>query len=71
MAISPDGKTALVSRDGDNRISSLLIDGTKVEPTKRDLAAGLRPYGLDIPSGDGTLRWPISAWAAGMPTRSA
>jgi DNA-binding beta-propeller fold protein YncE len=52
VAISPDGKTALVSRDGDNRISVLSIDGTKVEPTKRDLGAGLRPYGLDI-SGDG------------------
>ena len=50
VAISPDGKTALVSRDGDNRISVLSIDGTKVEHTKRDLAAGLRPYGLDISS---------------------
>jgi DNA-binding beta-propeller fold protein YncE len=50
VAISPDGKTALVSRDGDDRISVLSIDGTKVEPTKRDLAAGLRPYGLDISS---------------------
>src|SRR5262245_44912623 len=52
VAISPDGKTALVSRDGDDRISVLSIDGTKVEYTKRDLNAGLRPYGLDI-SGDG------------------
>jgi DNA-binding beta-propeller fold protein YncE len=50
VAISPDGKTALVSRDGDDRISVLSIDGTKVEPTKRDLSAGLRPYGLDISS---------------------
>jgi DNA-binding beta-propeller fold protein YncE len=50
VAISPDGKTALVSRDGDDRISVLSIDGTKVEYTKRDLNAGLRPYGLDISS---------------------
>jgi DNA-binding beta-propeller fold protein YncE len=49
-AISPDGKLALVSRDGDDRISVLSIDGAKVEYTKRDLAAGLRPYGIDIAS---------------------
>ena len=48
--ISPDGKLALVSRDGDDRISVLSIDGAKVEYTKRDLSAGLRPYGIDIAS---------------------
>src|SRR5262245_11512106 len=47
-AIAPDGKTALVTRDGDNKISVLSIDGSKVEYTKRDISAGLRPYGLDI-----------------------
>jgi DNA-binding beta-propeller fold protein YncE len=51
-AISPDGKLALVTRDGDDRISVLSIDGTKVEYTKRDISAGIRPYGIDIaPSG--------------------
>src|SRR5499426_4107517 len=49
-AISPDGKLALVTRDGDDRISVLSIDGTKVEYTKRDVSAGLRPYGIDIAS---------------------
>jgi DNA-binding beta-propeller fold protein YncE len=48
--IAPDGKLALVSRDGDDRISVLSIDGIKVEYTKRDLNAGLRPYGIDIAS---------------------
>jgi hypothetical protein len=48
VAITPDGKTALVTRDGDNKISVLSIDGTKVEYTKRDVSAGLRPYGLAI-----------------------
>ena len=48
VAISPDGRTALVTRVGDHRISVLSIDGTKVEYTKRDLNAGLRPYGIDI-----------------------
>jgi len=48
VTISPDGKLALVSRDGDDRISVLSIDGTKVEYTKRDMNAGVRPYGIDI-----------------------
>jgi DNA-binding beta-propeller fold protein YncE len=49
-AISPDGKLALVTRDGDDRISVLSIDGTKVAYTKRDISAGIRPYGIDIAS---------------------
>jgi len=48
VAITPDGKTALVTRDGDNKISVLSIDGSKVEDTKREISAGLRPYGLAI-----------------------
>src|SRR5262249_58497686 len=48
VAITPDGKTALVTRDGDNKISVLSIDGNKVEHTKRDISAGLRAYGLVI-----------------------
>jgi DNA-binding beta-propeller fold protein YncE len=47
---TPDGTMALVTRDGDHKISVLKIDGTTVEYTKRDLNAGLRPYGLDISS---------------------
>jgi DNA-binding beta-propeller fold protein YncE len=50
IAFTPDGKMALVSRDGDHKISVLTIDGSKVEPTKRDINAGLRPYGLDVSS---------------------
>ena len=48
IAIAPDGRTALVTRDGDHKISVLAIDGTNVTYTKRDLNAGLRPYGIDI-----------------------
>jgi DNA-binding beta-propeller fold protein YncE len=51
VAISPDGKTALVTRDGDDRVSVLSIAGTKVEPTKREIFAGLRPYGIDVAAG--------------------
>jgi DNA-binding beta-propeller fold protein YncE len=47
-AFTPDGKTALVSRDGDHRISVLSVDGTKVEDTKRYMVAAIRPYSIAI-----------------------
>ncbi len=50
VVFSGDGKTALVTRDSDHKIAVLSIDGAKVEYTKRDMNAGLRPYGLDITS---------------------
>jgi DNA-binding beta-propeller fold protein YncE len=48
VMFTPDGKNALVTRDGDHTLSLLSVDGSKVESAKRDFAAGLRPYGLDI-----------------------
>jgi DNA-binding beta-propeller fold protein YncE len=54
VAFTPDGRRALVTRDGDSRISMLVIDGRTVTLDKREIYAGLRPYGLDI-SPDG--RW--------------
>ena len=42
-----DGSTALVTRDGDSRISVLSVNGAAVTYTKRDLYAGLRPYSID------------------------
>ena len=47
-AFSPDGKSALVTRDGDNYVSMLSIDGSKVEKVGRDFATGIRPYGIGI-----------------------
>lgn len=55
VAFTPDGKSALVTRDGDHMISVLSVDGSKVELTKRNIYAGLKPYPLGI-TGDG-------AWA--------
>ena len=48
IVIAPDSKSALVTRDADHRIVVLSIDGNKVEATKREIASGLRPYGIDI-----------------------
>ena len=44
---SRDGDIALVTRDGDNRISVLSVEGDKVEYTKRDIYSALRPYQID------------------------
>lgn len=56
VAFTPDGKLAFVTRDGDNKVSVLKIDGDKVEYTKRDVGAGLRPYGINMsPKGDVAL----------------
>ena len=48
VVFSPDGKRALVTRDGDHRIAVLSVDGTNVELTKREMASGLRPNAIDI-----------------------
>ncbi|MGH8519727.1 MAG: hypothetical protein ACREUE_19920, partial [Panacagrimonas sp.] len=50
---TPDGTRALVTLNNGHRIAVLSITGTKVEYTRRDIAANLRPYGLEIsPGGD-------------------
>jgi DNA-binding beta-propeller fold protein YncE len=48
VVFTPDGKRALVTRDGDSVLSMLAIDGSKVESAKRDFTAGIRPYGADM-----------------------
>jgi DNA-binding beta-propeller fold protein YncE len=54
VIFSRDGATALVTRDGDSRISILSVDGNKVEYTKRDLYSALRPYQIDT-TGNGDV----------------
>lgn len=55
-AIAPNGRFALLTRFGDNRISVLSIDGAKVELTKRNIFAGLTPDAIEIA--------PDGSWAA-------
>lgn len=55
VAFTPDGRRALVSRD-DHRIGLLDVSGHTVKLGQRELAAGLRPYGMDVS--------PDGAWAA-------
>ncbi len=44
----PDGNTALLSRYGDNLVSVLHIDGSKVTLDERPLTTSLSPYTLDV-----------------------
>jgi DNA-binding beta-propeller fold protein YncE len=49
-----DGKTALVTRYGDNLIGVLKIDGTNIKLDDRKIVTGVNPYTLDI-ARDGRL----------------
>ena len=48
VLFTPDGKRALVTRDGDSTITMLAVDGAKVTATSRNIFAGIRPYGADM-----------------------
>jgi len=66
VVFTPDGKMALVTRNLDSLVSVLSIDGGKVEYTKRDIVAGLKPYGIEMtPSGDAAVVANIGAGATG------
>ena len=66
VVFTRDGRTALVTRNNDSLISVLAIDGNKVENTKRDIAANLKPYGIDVtPSGDAAVVASIGVGATG------
>ncbi len=53
VAFLPDGKSAILTRDGDHRVSILAIDGNTVTDTKRFMVGGFRPYSLVVsPKGD-------------------
>jgi DNA-binding beta-propeller fold protein YncE len=54
VAFLPDGKTALLTRYGDNLVNVLHIDGTNVTLDERPLTTGVSPYTLDIDR-DGAL----------------
>ena len=53
VAFLPDGKTALVTRDGDHRVSILSIDGNKVRTPRSSWSAASGPTASSIsPKGD-------------------
>jgi 6-phosphogluconolactonase (cycloisomerase 2 family) len=54
VAITPDGKRALATKPGANKIALLTIDGDKVTYDKRDLPTGIFPYNVLV-TPDGKL----------------
>lgn len=66
VAFTRDGRTALVTRNNDSFISILAVDGTAVSYTKRDLAAGLKPYSIEVsPTADVAIVGNTGAGASG------
>ena len=66
VVFTRDGRAALVTRNNDSLISVLAISGTKVENAKRDIAANLKPYGIDVtPAGDVAIVASIGVGATG------
>jgi DNA-binding beta-propeller fold protein YncE len=66
VAFTPDGRTALVTRNNDSLISVLAVSGAAVTYTKRDFAGGFKPYGLVItPGGDLAFAANVGAGATG------
>ena len=54
IVFSQDGKTALVSRQFDNQVSVLHVDGSTVTLDKRPITTALGPYTMDV-TADGRL----------------
>jgi len=66
VAFTRDGQTALVTRNNDSFISILSVAGPNVTYTKRDLAAGLKPYSIEVsPTADLAIVGNIGAGASG------
>ena len=66
VVFTRDGRMALVTRNNDSLIAVLAIDGATVTNTKRDFAANVKPYGIDVtPSGDTAVVASIGVGATG------
>ncbi len=66
VVFTRDGRRALVTRNNDSLIAVLSIDGTTVTNTKADIAANVKPYGIDVtPAGDIALVASIGVGATG------
>jgi len=56
VQFTPDGRSALVTRDGDFFVTVLRVEGENVTLAGRDITVGVRPYGMGIT--------PDGRWAA-------
>ena len=54
IAFAADGKTALVTRNGDHMVQVLDIDGATVTLGARQITTGVAPYAIDV-TADGTM----------------
>jgi len=54
IAFTPDGKSALVTRNGDHMVQVLRINGAEVTLEKRPITTGIAPYTIDV-TADGSM----------------
>ena len=54
IVFTADGKSALVTRNGDHMVQVLTIDGATVTLEKRPVTTGVAPYTIDV-TADGTM----------------
>jgi DNA-binding beta-propeller fold protein YncE len=66
VAFYANGRGALVTRNNDNKVSLLTIEGNRVEPNPRTLDIGSKPYGIDVTAkGDAAVVGTIGAGPTG------
>ena len=66
VTFTRDGRVALVTRNNDSLISLLAVEGSKVSYAKRDIAAGLKPYPIQVsPTADVAVVGHIGAGPSG------
>src|ERR1019366_253482 len=70
VAISPDGRMALVTERGSLNIVRLAIDGTKVTPTGIEITTGIQPYGVVV-SRDGRFAYSTNLFGPPPPAGAA
>ena len=58
VQFTPDGRFALVTRDGDFMVTVLKVEGENITLAGRDITVGIRPYGFGV-TPDG--RWAVIA----------
>jgi DNA-binding beta-propeller fold protein YncE len=66
VVFTRDGRRALVTRNNDSLISVLNVEGRNVTYAKVDIAAGVKPYGIEVtPAGDAAVVAHIGVGATG------
>jgi DNA-binding beta-propeller fold protein YncE len=70
VAITPDGKHALVTKQAANKVAWLDFDGQSVSYNKHDISVGVWPYNVEI-TADGHFALTVNQGNGGAPDGGA